>query len=141
MGNGRETVREPDTEPSENSFRGGDYSADVNASCRAGASLLFGVPVHKLSLAFAPGHAGPRILRDPTQNPRPALRHGAGRSTLATKRRWAGLLFLPPGSFPIPGPRFLRGPAWCTICTLSLICRSRLFVYGFSKKKRSPGIR
>ena len=92
-------------------------------------------------LAFAPGRPGPRIFWGPAQNPRPAPHHGAGRGTLATERGGAGPLFLPPGSFPVPGPRFIRGPARCTVCILSLICRSRLFFYGFSEKNWSPGVR
>ena len=56
-------------------------------------------------LAFAPGRPGPRILRGPTRNPRPTLHHGAGRGTIATEWGRAGPLSLPPGSFPVPGPR------------------------------------
>ena len=92
-------------------------------------------------IAFAPGRLGPRIFRRPAQNPRLAPHHGAGQGTLATEQGRAGPLFLPPGSFPVPEPRFLRGPAQCTVCILSLICQSRLFFYGFSKKKWSFGVR
>ena len=56
-------------------------------------------------LAFAPGRTGPRIFRGPAQNTRPAPHHEAGRGTLATERGGVGPLFLPPGSFPVPGPR------------------------------------
>ena len=62
------------------------------------------IPENQLSLAFTPGHAGPRNFRDPHKIPaqhRPVPRLGPHISG-------APFLFSP-GQFPVPGSRFLRG--------------------------------